>query len=109
MMNSPLSRDFTVTCEADGCGKQIEGLGNAHSFIIHYALTGTPGVAAQFCPAEQHYACSTEHARQVAHRCIDEHLIPSHQAATHQFLEAMQTQAQAITSALNNMNKDNQE
>lgn len=74
-----------VTCEHEGCGAQLR-LGDTFSFVITFATTG-PAVTAQGhrlaafgCAAEQHFACSREHAAILAQRCVTEHLLPAHEA-----------------------------
>lgn len=80
-------------CEHAGCNQTIPDLGFSHSFIVVYATTGIPGVAAQQCPAEQHYACCTEHARAVMQRCFEEHLLPQYQAEVERILAHQQALA----------------
>lgn len=80
MRQAPIQRQYTVECEAEGCGKVID-LDESHSFVIVYATTGVAGVAAQQCPAEQHFGCCLEHAKAAALKCLEEHLIPQYHAA----------------------------
>ena len=70
-----------VACEHEGCQRMI-AVGDSYSFVVvTFATTGPAHVASVQCPAEQHFACCSEHAAAVAHRCIDEHLIPAHRTA----------------------------
>ncbi len=79
-----------VVCEAPGCGASLP---RAKAIAFHVALAMRGGDLALYpgevapdafpvlhCPAEQHIACSIEHAALVAHACMDEHIAPLHAA-----------------------------
>lgn len=60
-----------VPCEA--CGKT----GPSHLMINFMAVIGSPGHPSLLgwqCPAVEHWACSPDCWRNVAHACIDEHM-----------------------------------
>ena len=63
-----------------GCGKTIpthdQGY-NVISSVTHViGVSGHPGVPPWQCPQEEHWACSPECWAKVAHKCIDEHMLP---------------------------------
>lgn len=66
-----------VICES--CGAEVsvpEAIGFVTTFF-RPGQTATGEAMGSFgCYAGGHLACSVEHAREVAIRCIDEHLIP---------------------------------
>ena len=59
------------TCEA--CGKQVES-SQAINLIIVIGSPGHPELAPFQCEQEEHWACSLDCWRKVAHACIDEHM-----------------------------------
>lgn len=70
-----------VACEHAGCS-QMMAVGDSFSFVVVFATTGPDHLPSFGCVAEQHFACCVAHAAAVAHRCIDEHLVPAHAART---------------------------
>lgn len=71
---------LTIPCEGDGCTQTMR-LGDAHSFLSVYAVTGPRDAARDpvpsfLCPHEQHYGCSVQCAAQAHARCIREHMTP---------------------------------
>lgn len=59
-------------CEAPDCGVE-KPMREMFSVVVQIAVhpASTPPLR---CPAEQHYGCSLEHAKCVAHACLDEHV-----------------------------------
>lgn len=58
------------------CGASVP-LAQLHSIAIVYRMPGSLGSAmypAYQCPAEQHFACSHDHAAQAAQACLTEHI-----------------------------------
>ena len=60
------------TCEA--CGKVVPIGHDAINIMIVVGSPGHPDLKPFQCPLEEHWACSRECWRKVAHACIDEHM-----------------------------------
>lgn len=60
------------TCEAPDCDVS-KPQREMYSVVVMIAVH--PAAAPPIrCPAEQHYGCTLEHAKLVAHACLDEHV-----------------------------------
>ena len=59
------------TCEA--CGKQVDS-SYAINMIFVVGSPGHPELAPFQCEQEEHWACSLDCWKVVAHACIDEHM-----------------------------------
>jgi len=62
------------TCEA--CGNVVPVGHDAINCIIAVGSPGHPDLYPFQCASEEHWACSVECWRAVAHACIDEHMQP---------------------------------
>jgi hypothetical protein len=67
------------TCEA--CGKVVAVGHDAINFIAVIGSPGHPDLMPFQCAYTEHWACSIECWKIVAHACIDEHILPLLQAA----------------------------
>jgi|SRR5581483_12448649 hypothetical protein len=61
-----------VACEA--CGKQ-ERRHLMLNVVVSVPAPGHPSAIGFSCPANEHWACSLDCWRAVAHACIDEHML----------------------------------
>ena len=89
-----IAQNLSPPVQCEGCGKMIRTASEAMN-VIHIIQVGSPGHASMppfQCPNVQHWACSPECWRVVAHACIDEHMHPT----------LMNTH-----SILNDVNRDN--
>lgn len=58
---------LNIHCEF--CGT-VKPLGLMNSFLVSYAMPGSPITPSYGCPVEQHYGCSHEHALLATIRCM---------------------------------------
>lgn len=63
------------TCE--NCGKVVPVGHDAINVIITIGSPGHPDLPPFQCPQVEHWACSPDCWAQVAHACIDEHILPT--------------------------------
>ncbi len=68
---TPLASDPIRTCEA--CGKVSPG-SESFNIMMQVGVAGHPSIAPFQCPHVEHWACSLDCWRKVAHACIDEHM-----------------------------------
>lgn len=66
-----------VACEA--CGRQ-KPRHEMINLVVSVPAPGHPSILGFSCPANEHWACSLDCWRAVAHACVDEHLFTILQA-----------------------------
>jgi len=69
-------KPIMLECQLNGCGKKFDQE-EGFSIGVGYACPGK-GYNSYGCEMGQHWACSHEHAKILAHACIDYHLEAGH-------------------------------